>query len=77
MASVFNTVNSSSIINDNSIIQSLPLLQSRIKKDPIAYKDEFDMQFQHLQSSLEIWGSNPQKPEKQFLESIMFLAHVK
>lgn len=64
------------ISNDQVTLQSLPLLQDRIKKDPEAYREEFNLQFEHFESSLEIFAASPQKPEKSFHELVMFIAHV-
>lgn len=62
--------------NDDVSIQSLPLLRDRIKKDPEAYRDEFDLQFEHFESLLQTFASSPQKPDKSFHEILMFVAHV-
>jgi len=57
-------------------ISSLPVLQGKIKRDPIAYEKEFLLQYNHFQSQLEIFRTRVQKPAKHFNELVMFLAHV-
>ncbi|CAD7974754.1 unnamed protein product [Amoebophrya sp. A120] len=58
------------------VSMTLSLLQDRIKRDSLAYKQEFQAQVQHFESVLELLLLNPQKPSKQFDEQVMFLAHV-
>mmetsp|Transcript_143594 Transcript_143594/g.459317 ORF Transcript_143594/g.459317 Transcript_143594/m.459317 type:complete len:700 (+) Transcript_143594:91-2190(+) len=57
-------------------IMSLPQLQSLMKKDPEAYEVEFDQQWKHFASMMEIFKLKPQKPNSNFGEQVMFLAHV-
>lgn len=57
-------------------VMSLSTLQSLMKKDPEAYESEFDQQWSHFDSMLEIFKLKPQKPHKSFGEQVMFLAHV-
>eukprot|EP00928_Gymnodinium_smaydae_P082681 TRINITY_DN65988_c0_g1_i1.p1 TRINITY_DN65988_c0_g1~~TRINITY_DN65988_c0_g1_i1.p1 ORF type:complete len:696 (+),score=210.42 TRINITY_DN65988_c0_g1_i1:59-2146(+) len=59
-----------------SRIVSLPQLQNIMKKDPEAYVGEFDQQWSHFQSMLDIFKLKPQKPSTNFSEQVMFLAHV-
>eukprot|EP00927_Polykrikos_kofoidii_P019530 TRINITY_DN19140_c0_g1_i2.p1 TRINITY_DN19140_c0_g1~~TRINITY_DN19140_c0_g1_i2.p1 ORF type:complete len:694 (+),score=142.15 TRINITY_DN19140_c0_g1_i2:55-2082(+) len=55
---------------------SLPQLQSLMKKDPEAYTAEFDQQWSHFESMMEIFKLKPQKPHSSFSEQVMFLSHV-
>eukprot|EP00440_Ansanella_granifera_P044219 gb/GFBE01047920.1/.p1 GENE.gb/GFBE01047920.1/~~gb/GFBE01047920.1/.p1 ORF type:complete len:679 (+),score=196.21 gb/GFBE01047920.1/:1-2037(+) len=57
-------------------IMSLPQLQNLMKKDPEAYELEFDQQWSHFDSQMEIFKLKPQKPSGSFGEQVMFLAHV-
>jgi len=57
-------------------VMSLPQLQSLMKKDPEAYEVEFDQQWKHFVSMMEIFKLKPQKPNGSFGEQVMFLAHV-
>jgi len=57
-------------------ILSLPQLQNIMKKDPDAYGPEFDQQWSHFESMMEIFKLKPQKPHSSFSEQVMFLAHV-
>lgn len=55
---------------------SLPSLQNLMKRDPEAYGLEFDQQWAHFTSMMELWKLKPQKPHSAFSEQVMFLAHV-
>mmetsp|Transcript_85216 Transcript_85216/g.182645 ORF Transcript_85216/g.182645 Transcript_85216/m.182645 type:complete len:693 (+) Transcript_85216:1-2079(+) len=57
-------------------VVSLPQLQSLMKKDPEAYTAEFDQQWSHFVSMMDIFKLKPQKPASSFGEQVMFLAHV-
>jgi protein SDA1 len=54
----------------------LPLLQNRVKRDPDAYRQEFEMQLSHFQSELEIFGLNPSQKAPHFQSLVQFLAQV-
>ena len=62
--------------NDGSHELSLPSLQNHIKRDALAYRSEFDLQYQHFDSQLELFALKPQKPAKHFSELLGFLSHV-
>lgn len=55
---------------------SLPQLQNIMKRDPEAYVAEFEQQWSHFDSMLEVFKLKPQKPQGTFSEQVMFLAHV-
>lgn len=55
---------------------SLPQLQNLMKRDPKAYVSEFDQQWAHFESMMDIFKLRPQKPQQSFGEQVMFLAHV-
>eukprot|EP00434_Breviolum_minutum_P032594 symbB.v1.2.028827.t1/scaffold3092.1/size63782/7 len=55
---------------------SLPQLQNLMKRDPEAYGPEFDQQWSHFDSQMEMFKLKPQKPSSSFGEQVMFLAHV-
>uniref|UniRef100_A0A0G4FG99 Protein SDA1 n=1 Tax=Chromera velia CCMP2878 TaxID=1169474 RepID=A0A0G4FG99_9ALVE len=55
---------------------SLPKLQNNVKRDPEAYRHEFDVQYQHFDSTLELFRIRPQKPAKHFSELVTFLSHT-
>jgi len=60
----------------NGRVMSLSTLQSLMRKDPEAYETEFNQQWLHFDSMLEIFKLKPQKPYKSFAEQVMFLSHV-
>eukprot|EP00971_Amphidinium_carterae_P108535 2148864-Amphidinium_carterae.1 len=55
---------------------SLPQLQNLMRRDPEAYAPEFQQQWSHFGSMVDIFKLKPQKPHKTFGEHVMFLAHV-
>ncbi|XP_067413135.1 protein SDA1 homolog isoform X2 [Emydura macquarii macquarii] len=62
--------------NNNKLPSNLPQLQNLIKRDPPAYTEEFLQQYHHYQSSVEIFKLQPDKPSKELVELVMFLAQV-
>lgn len=63
-------------VENRERVMSLSHLQSLMKKDPPAYEVEFDQQWKHFTSQLELFKLKPQKPHGSFGEQVMFLAHV-
>lgn len=61
---------------DRERVLALPQLQSLMKKDPEAYAPEFDQQWSHFESMMDLFKLKPQKPHQSFSEQVMFLAHV-
>ncbi|KAK8813218.1 hypothetical protein WA158_002810 [Blastocystis sp. Blastoise] len=59
-----------------SVVQDLPTLQNHIKRDPVAYKEEFIQQYQHFDSELQIFRLNIGKKNDSFCASVNFLSHV-
>lgn len=57
-------------------VMSLQQLQNLMKREPEAYGPEFQQQWSHFESMLEIFKQRPQKPHNSFNEQVMFLAHV-
>ena len=64
-------------MNSDSITAAkLPQLQNLIKRDPEAYKDEFELQFRHFQSELEIFQLRPTSDSDRFTDLLTFMSHV-
>lgn len=61
---------------NNKLPNNLPQLQNLIKRDPPSYHDEFLQQFRHYQSNVQIFKLQPDKPNKELAELVMFLAQV-
>lgn len=55
---------------------NLPQLQNCIKKDPSAYEEEFQIQFRHYESILQILVFNPAYFDRELESLVMFLAHT-
>ncbi|CAF97166.1 unnamed protein product [Tetraodon nigroviridis] len=60
----------------NKLPSNLPQLQNLIKRDPQSYEDEFLQQHRHYQSNVQIFKLQPNKPNKELAELVMFLAQV-
>jgi protein SDA1 len=61
---------------NNRFPMNLPHLQNCIKKDPTAYQEEFQVQYRHYESILQILMMNPAYLDKQFETLVNFLAHT-
>jgi protein SDA1 len=64
-------------MNSDSITAAkLPQLQNLIKRDPSAYKEEFELQLRHFESELEIFKLRPTANSERFTDLLSFLSHV-
>ncbi|XP_026209410.1 protein SDA1 homolog [Anabas testudineus] len=61
---------------NNKLPNNLPQLQNLIKRDPQSYVEEFLQQYRHYQSNVEIFKLQPDKPNKELADLVMFLAQV-
>ncbi|XP_061657027.1 protein SDA1 homolog [Syngnathoides biaculeatus] len=61
---------------NNKLPNNLPQLQNLIKRDPQSYENEFLQQYRHYQSNVQIFKLQPDKPNKELAELVMFLAQV-
>jgi len=55
---------------------NLPHLQNLIKRDSSSYKEEFLLQWQHYQSSYEIFLLRPDEEGQRFVDLAGFIAQV-
>ncbi|KAM9450396.1 protein SDA1 homolog [Clarias gariepinus] len=62
--------------HNNKLPTNLPQLQNLIKRDSRSYTEEFLQQLRHYQSMLQVFKHQPDKPNKDLADSIMFLAQV-
>ncbi|KAI0085392.1 actin cytoskeleton organization and cell cycle progression protein [Irpex rosettiformis] len=58
------------------LTSNLPQLQNLIKRDPIAYKEEFLQQWNHYDSIRKIFLLNPDEHAQHFRELVTFIAQV-
>jgi hypothetical protein len=58
------------------LTSNLPQLQNLIKRDPVAYKEEFLQQWNHYNSILQIFKLNPDEQPQRFRELVTFIAQV-
>ncbi|KXN90447.1 Protein sda1 [Leucoagaricus sp. SymC.cos] len=58
------------------LTSNLPQIQNLIKRDPIAYKEEFLQQWTHYNSIREIFKTNPDEQAQNFRELVTFIAQV-
>eukprot|EP01041_Mallomonas_annulata_P006471 gene6471-13069_t len=59
-----------------ALILNLPHLQNLIKRDPHAYKEEFEMQRKRFESELEIFKLRPTIDSERFTDLVTFISHV-
>ncbi|XP_063066771.1 protein SDA1 homolog [Engraulis encrasicolus] len=62
--------------HNNKLPTNLPQLQNLIKRDPASYTEEFLQQYRHYQSNVQIFKHQPDKPNKELSELVMFLAQI-
>jgi len=60
----------------NQLPNNLPQLQNLIKRDPVSYKEEFQQQYRHFQSTMEVFELSPDQFNQDLDELVMFLANV-
>ena len=58
------------------LTSNLPQLQNLIKRDPIAYKEEFLQQWNHYNSIRQIFMINPDEQAQHFRELVSFISQV-
>eukprot|EP00050_Salpingoeca_kvevrii_P018343 m.73051 g.73051 ORF g.73051 m.73051 type:complete len:690 (-) comp8021_c0_seq2:72-2141(-) len=56
--------------------RTLSQLQNLVKRDPVAYREEFMQQFRHFQSLLQIFLLKPTENSKEFGDLVSFMAAV-
>jgi len=60
----------------NQLPNNLPQLQNLIKRDSESYKEEFQQQLRHFNSTLAVFELSPEKFNESLDELVMFLAQV-
>ena len=58
------------------LTSNLPQLQNLIKRDPVAYKEEFIQQWNHYNSVRRIFQINPDEQAHHFKELVSFISQV-
>jgi protein SDA1 len=58
------------------LTSNLPQLQNLIKRDPAAYKEEFLQQWNHYNSTREIFKIHPEEQAQHFRELVAFISAV-
>ena len=56
---------------------NLPQLQNLIKRDPVSYKEEFLQQWNHYNSTRQIFQINPAEQASHFRELVTFISQVR
>jgi protein SDA1 len=59
------------------LTSNLPQLQNLIKRDPIAYKEEFLQQWNHYDSIRQMFKINPEEQAQHFKEIVAFISQVR
>ncbi|CDJ44268.1 hypothetical protein ETH_00039835 [Eimeria tenella] len=57
-------------------VMSLALLQNKIKRDPLAYREEFLLQLTNFRGLAEALKQQPYRPTRKLQSLVMFLAHT-
>lgn len=58
------------------LADNLPQLQNFIKRNPEAYREEFDKQYSYFLGTLEIFKVNPSEEDKRFTDLITLVSQV-
>ncbi|KAF8201579.1 protein required for actin cytoskeleton organization and cell cycle progression [Pholiota molesta] len=58
------------------LTSNLPQLQNLIKRDPVAYKEEFLQQWNHYNSIRQIFKINPDEQAQHYRELVSFISQV-
>src|ERR1700688_1269941 len=58
------------------LTSNLPQLQNLIKRDPVAYKEEFLQQWNHYNSIRQIFKINPDEQVQHYRELVTFISQV-
>jgi protein SDA1 len=58
------------------LTSNLPQLQNLIKRDPVAYKEEFLQQWNHYNSIRQIFKINPDEQAQHYRELVTFISQV-
>ncbi|KAF5330676.1 hypothetical protein D9619_005889 [Psilocybe cf. subviscida] len=58
------------------LTSNLPQLQNLIKRDPVAYKEEFLQQWNHYNSIRQIFKINPDEQAQHYKELVSFISQV-
>jgi protein SDA1 len=56
---------------------NLPQLQNLIKRDPVSYKEEFLQQWNHYNSTRQIFQIHPGEQVSHFRELVTFISQVR
>lgn len=62
--------------HNNKLPNNLPQLQNLIKRDPQSYTEEFQQQYRHYQSNVQIFKLQPDKSNRELGDLVMFLAQI-
>jgi protein SDA1 len=58
------------------LLSELPLLQNKLKRDPEAYREEFELQYRHYQTEYQIFSLTPSRSSTSFGALVTFMGHV-
>ncbi|EEB17769.1 conserved hypothetical protein [Pediculus humanus corporis] len=61
---------------NNQLPHNLPQLRNLIKRDPSSYKEDFQLQYAHFNSMLELFHLQPDRFIKDLDDLVMFVAQV-
>jgi len=70
-------LNASAMVRGLLRTSNLPQLQNLIKRDPVSYKEEFLQQWNHYNSTRQIFQINPAEQASHFRELVTFISQVR
>jgi protein SDA1 len=56
---------------------NIPQLQNLIKRDPVSYKEEFLQQWNHYNSTRQIFQIHPEEQASHFRELVTFISQAR
>jgi len=69
--------NASAMVRGLLRTSNLPQLQNLIKRDPVSYKEEFLQQWNHYNSTRQIFQISPAEQASHFRELVTFISQVR
>jgi hypothetical protein len=73
----FVALHASAMVRGLLRTSNLPQLQNLIKRDPVSYKEEFLQQWNHYNSTRQIFQINPAEQASHFRELVTFISQVR
>jgi predicted patatin/cPLA2 family phospholipase len=73
----FVALNEAAMVRGLLRTSNLPQLQNLIKRDPVSYKEEFLQQWNHYNSTRQIFQISPDEQASHFRELVTFISQAR